>query len=165
MVSYRQLMPRLASGRPLPRAACRWALDSGAYTELAMHGRWMISPERYVADVARCQRETGLLDWAAPMDWPCEPDVRLGGSKCAGTGLSTRGHQHYTVLTYLYLRQRWRLESDLPCPIIPRGAGLDSQRVRLLRRTCTSARASTCPHGRWPAWDRYAAARAPSAPA
>jgi hypothetical protein len=119
MVSYHRLAHQLTTGRPLRPATHRWALDSGAYTELARYGRWTIPADRYVADVARCQREIGMLDWAAPQDWPCEPDVIHGANGCAGTGLSVPVHQHLTLLNYVHLCELWRQESDLPCPFIP----------------------------------------------
>jgi hypothetical protein len=34
---------RLASRKALPRAIAEYAVDSGAYTELLLHGRWTVS--------------------------------------------------------------------------------------------------------------------------
>jgi hypothetical protein len=67
-VSHRRLAPRAR----LPKAATRWALDSGGFTELAMHGRWLTTPDEYVEATRRYAAEVGMLDWAAPMDWMCE---------------------------------------------------------------------------------------------
>jgi hypothetical protein len=53
-VSHRRLAPR----RSLPLARERWALDSGGFTELSMHGRWTISPHDYVQAVTRYATET-----------------------------------------------------------------------------------------------------------
>lgn len=92
----------------LPKALGRWAMDSGGFTQLHKHGRWMITPEQYVAEVRRARDEIGGLDWAAPMDWMCEPSAR------AMTGLSTREHQALTVDNFLHLRD---LAPDLP--IVP----------------------------------------------
>ena len=45
---------RLARLRgPLPAASCRWALDSGGFTELNLHGRWQTSPRQYAAEASR----------------------------------------------------------------------------------------------------------------
>jgi hypothetical protein len=81
----------------LPRARGRWALDSGAFSELAQHGRWRISPTDYAGIVARYAEEIGGLDWAAPMDWMCEPHM------VERTGLTVEEHQHRTVENYCEL--------------------------------------------------------------
>lgn len=39
---------RLERRKRLPRATCPWALDSGGFTELSMHGRWTLDAKRYV---------------------------------------------------------------------------------------------------------------------
>ena len=50
---------RLVSRRSLPRAARRWALDSGGFTEISKHGRWTITPAEYIAAVRRYRDEIG----------------------------------------------------------------------------------------------------------
>lgn len=92
----------------LPVAKGRWAMDSGGFTQVHKYGRWMLTPEQYVAEVRRARDEIGGLDWAAPMDWMCEPSAR------AMTGLPTREHQALTVDNFLHLRE---LAPDLP--IVP----------------------------------------------
>lgn len=92
-VSRRVLGPM----KTLPRANCEWALDSGGFTELSMHGRWTLSAADYVADVRRFTDEIGRLAWAAPQDWMCEP------SMLAKTGLSVADHQQRTIDNYLEL--------------------------------------------------------------
>ncbi|GAA2734096.1 DUF7221 family queuine tRNA-ribosyltransferase-like protein [Actinocorallia aurantiaca] len=82
---------RLDRYKRLPRARCRWALDSGAFTELGRHGQWTESPDTYVSAVCRYRDEVGRLAWAAPQDWLCEPFVR------ARTGLSVREHLERSV--------------------------------------------------------------------
>jgi hypothetical protein len=91
---------RLASRVTLPTAATPWALDSGGFTELAMHGRWVTTPGQYVEATRRYAAEIGMLEWAAPMDWMCEPAM------LASTGLTIEDHQHRTVANYLELRER-----------------------------------------------------------
>jgi hypothetical protein len=98
----------LARLRTLPRAVTTWALDSGGFTELTMHGRWTLDARAYVAEVRRFRDEIGRLAWAAPQDWMCEP-VML-----ARTGLSVEEHQRRTIANFLELRE---LAPDLP--IIP----------------------------------------------
>jgi hypothetical protein len=107
--------------RHLPVARCRWALDSGAFSELSAYGRWTLTPEQYVAGVRRYRDEIGHLDWAAPMDYMCEPVI------VAKTGLSVDEHMRRTVANYLELKllapdlpfipviQGWQLDDYLAC--------------------------------------------------
>jgi hypothetical protein len=83
-VSHRQLARRRGPFRP---AACRWALDSGGFTELSLHGRWVTPAGAYADAADRCSRQLGRLDFAAPQDWMCEPAI------LARTGLTIREHQ------------------------------------------------------------------------
>lgn len=96
---------RLAKRKRLPRAAQRWALDSGGFSELQLHGRWITSARQYVAEVRRYRDEIGLLDFAAPQDWMCEPKM------LAKTGLSVEQHQQRTLDNY---RELCALAPDLP---------------------------------------------------
>ena len=64
---------RLARRANLPRATGRWALDSGGFTELRLHGRWQITVAEYIAATRRYASEIGLLDIAFAMDWMCDP--------------------------------------------------------------------------------------------
>lgn len=106
-VSHRRL---LRYRRALPTPIGRWALDSGGFTELSMHGRWHTPMADYVAAVRRYRDEMPGLDWAAPQDWMCEPHV------VDKTGLSVAEHQHRTIENYLLLREE---APDLPfVPVI-----------------------------------------------
>jgi hypothetical protein len=96
-ISRRQLTQR----RALPKAIGPWALDSGGFTELSTFGEWTTTASEYVADVRRFADEVGLLEWAAPQDYMCEPWI------VAKTGLSVREHQWRTVDNYLELRSMW----------------------------------------------------------
>jgi hypothetical protein len=100
-VSHRRLAPR----RTLPEARTGWALDSGGFTELSMHGRWVTEPAAYVDACRRYMAEVGQLEWAAPMDWMCEPFM------VEKTGLSVDRHQALTVENLQLLRQ---LAPDAP---------------------------------------------------
>lgn len=95
-VSHRRLLKR----KKMPRAAAPWALDSGGFSELSMYGEWRTSEDRYVDAVYRYVAEIGLLQWAAPMDWMCEPWIT------EKTGLSVTEHQVNTVENLCRLRQR-----------------------------------------------------------
>ena len=90
---------RLANRRALPRARGAWALDSGGFTELSLHGRWTIEPERYADEVRRYASEIGNLQFAAVMDWMCEPAIRVK------TGLTVEEHQRRTIENFLRLRE------------------------------------------------------------
>jgi len=75
-----------------------WCLDSGAFSQVALHGGWTISPEQY-ADEARWFRDgIGHMVWAAPQDWMCEPHV------LQKTGKRLWQHQTLTVDNFVYLR-------------------------------------------------------------
>lgn len=99
---------RLSKYKTLKRAHARWALDSGGFTELNLHGRWTVPPESYVDAIHRYDDEVGQLAWAAPQDWMCEPQV------LAKTGKTVTTHQALTIENFLTLRQ---LAPNLP--IIP----------------------------------------------
>lgn len=115
-VSHRRLS-RLR--RDLPVAAAPWALDSGGFSELSMYGEWRTTPAEYVAAVIRYDREIGKLEWAAPQDWMCEPDM------IARTGLSVEEHQRRTVNNFVELCQLWADASDEECPFMPVLQGYD----------------------------------------
>ncbi len=102
------------------RAVAPWALDSGGFTELATHGEWRTSPATYIAAVRRYGSEVGMLAWAAPQDWMCEPFM------VAKTGLSIAEHQRRTIANLLTLRS---LAPELPWVPVLQGWGLaDYQR-------------------------------------
>lgn len=100
----------------------RWALDSGGFTELTLHGRWATSIGAYVEDVHRFNSEMGGLDFAAPQDWMCEPHM------IQRTGLSVREHQERTVQNYLDLRAT---APGLPFIPVLQGWSIDDYQVCL----------------------------------
>ncbi|WP_235926228.1 deazapurine DNA modification protein DpdA family protein [Actinokineospora pegani] len=112
LVSHR----RLAHRRTFPRATSPWALDSGGFTELSLHGAWTTTPAHYAAHVRRYTDEIGRPEFAAPQDWMTEDHV------LARTGLTLRTHQHRTVHNYLALRD---LAPDLPFIPVLQGQTLD----------------------------------------
>jgi hypothetical protein len=119
-ISRRVFLDRRTGGyrRTFPEAVGRYAIDSGGFTELQKFGRWSITPAQYVAFLRRAWDETGPFDFAAPMDWMCEPAVINGGhfarQQFAGTKLPLKWHQRQTVRNFVQLRD---LAPDLP--IIP----------------------------------------------
>lgn len=112
LVSHR----RLAGRRTLPRVSGPWALDSGGFTELSMHGRWGTGPRAYARAMRRYADEIGHLDWAAPQDWMTEEHV------LRRTGLTVAEHQRRTVTNYLLLRD---LDPDLPIIPVVQGQHVD----------------------------------------
>ena len=96
----------LARYKCLPRAVGSWALDSGGFTELSMHGRWTVPATTYARDVLRFRAEIGGMVWAAPQDWMCEPWITRK------TGFTVEEHQRRTIDSVLELRA-------LGAPVIP----------------------------------------------
>lgn len=139
--------------REFPRAAGRYAIDSGGFSELQKHGRWTTTPEAYIAFLRRAWRDSGPFDFAAPMDHMCEPVVIHGGVFKGVVFAGTRQfidpqhkltddelvhiHQKTTVDNYLHLRalapdlpikpvlQGWTIQQYLRCARMYREAGVD----------------------------------------
>jgi hypothetical protein len=84
--------------KTLPRARGSWALDSGGFSELSIHGEWKLGARDYVALVRRYRDEIGSLAWAAPQDWMVEPTM------LQRTGLTVAEHQRRTIANFLELR-------------------------------------------------------------
>lgn len=85
---------RFAGKKKLPRAACDWALDSGAFSHVNKHGGWTTSAREYAAEVRRISAGVGRMRWAAIQDWMCEKEV------LEKTGLTVEEHQRLTVKSY-----------------------------------------------------------------
>ena len=100
-----------------------------------------VTPAKYVTHVRRYRDEVGLMEWAAPQDWMCEPVVIAGGQvgpvTFAGTGLSVAEHQRRTINNLLELRsiapdlpiipvlQGWQRDDYLRCIDLYDRAGID----------------------------------------
>ena len=95
----------LVRRKSFKRATCDWCLDSGAFTQVALRGGWDVSPEQYADEVRLFRDEIGRLQWAAPQDWMCEPNV------LKRTGMSVRQHQRRTVDNFVRLRE---IAPDVP---------------------------------------------------
>lgn len=89
---------RLKGRRSFPRALAPWMLDSGAFSEIATHGKWTVAPAQYALEVERFAREVGSLAAVSQQDWMCEPRM------LKKTGLTIARHQSNTVRNYLELR-------------------------------------------------------------
>jgi hypothetical protein len=96
----------------LPRAVVPWVLDSGGFSELSA-GAWHlrtrdaypVTISEYAREVLRYQEEIGMMEWAAPLDWMCEPEVVWKHD------LGVLEHQRRTIENFLRLR-------DLCGPIV-----------------------------------------------
>lgn len=84
----------------LPRPVGPWALDSGGFTELLRHRRWITSEDAYVAFVERVLEHMRPPDFVAPMDWMCEAFML--------DGRTVAEHQRRTVDNFVRLRERLR---------------------------------------------------------
>jgi hypothetical protein len=96
-------------GRKKPIPNTEVLLDSGAFTELHLHGRYRHGVEEYAAEVRRLHEE-GVLRIAAAVaqDFMCEPFM------LARTGLSVEDHQRLTIERYDAL-----VAERLPVPVMP----------------------------------------------
>jgi hypothetical protein len=129
-------LKRLQRQKTYPRALGRWILDSGAFSELQLHGRHVLPEAEYAEWIRRAQAEIGGLDWAAPQDWMCEP-VML-----ARTGLTIERHQGYTVGNYCRLKemgvrvipvlQGWTIDDYFRCIALYRRSGVDLDQLPLV---------------------------------
>lgn len=151
----RTTVPLFVSRRPLslykrpPRARGTWALDSGGFTELSLHGRWTVEPARYADEVSRWSDEIGGLDWSAIQDYMCEPFM------IERTGLTLAEHQSRTIASYLDLRalapsmrwlpviQGWALDDYLRHVEDYRAAGVDLAALPLVGVGSVCRRQST----------------------
>lgn len=88
---------------------CPILLDSGAFTELAVHGRYRHSPADYAAAIRRLIAEAvAEIEAAVSQDYMCEPFM------LAKTGLTVEEHQRLTIERYDAL-----IAENLPIPIMP----------------------------------------------
>ena len=81
-------------GRRKPVGARAWIMDSGAFTEVATHGRYRTGVEDYAAEINRWAYEGSGLVAAVAQDYMCEPWI------IAKTGLSVEEHQRLTIARY-----------------------------------------------------------------
>ena len=75
-----------------------WILDSGAFTEISIHGKWRNDPEYYAEEI-NLWSKVGNLMAAVSQDMMCEPFI------LAKTGMSIEAHQEITIKRYLRIRE------------------------------------------------------------
>lgn len=145
---------RLKRYKQLPKALGPWCLDSGGFSELSLYGKWVTTPEEYVAAVRRYRDEIGNLQWAAPMDMMVEPVMR------ERTGLTVRQHQYLTVENVVLLRymapdlpiipvlQGWNLTDYLACIRMYDEAGINLKHEQIVGLGSVCRRQATDEIGR-----------------
>jgi hypothetical protein len=100
-VSHVQLRKR----KRLPRARGMWCLDSGAYSQLRDHGKFLDSPREYARQVRRYRDEIGGMIWCSPQDWMVELDA------LRATQLTPIEHMRRTVWSFVEIKS---IAPDLP---------------------------------------------------
>lgn len=83
MFSLRRLKERIS---PAPFSSCDWIMDSGAFSEINLNGKYTFTPKEYLHYVELHQ--PGLF---FNMDYMCEPFV------LQKTGMTVREHQEKTI--------------------------------------------------------------------
>lgn len=76
-----------------------WIMDSGAFSEVGMHGRYRHGVEEYAGQIRRWSTNGRLLA-AVSQDWLCDPAI------IAKTGLSVAEHQRLTIERFDELRRQ-----------------------------------------------------------
>jgi hypothetical protein len=71
-----------------------WILDSGAFSEIAIYGRYRYEPSVYAAEINRLASFNRGLRVAVSQDYMCEPTM------LERTGLNIIGHQTLTIERY-----------------------------------------------------------------
>ncbi len=84
-----------------------WIMDSGAFSELFLHGHYRESVEEYAAQIRRW-KDNGSLLAAVSQDYMCEPFI------LKRTGLTVADHQRLTIERYDAL-----LRCETGCYILP----------------------------------------------
>jgi transcriptional regulator of met regulon len=97
--------------RKKPVACGDVLVDSGAFTELLLHGRYRHGVEEYAAELHRLHT-TGVVNIAAAVaqDYMCEPFI------LAKTGLTIEDHQRLTIERYDALVAELERLFDVPIP-------------------------------------------------
>jgi hypothetical protein len=83
-----------------------WIMDSGAFSQISRHGKFVMSPDEYIELIAKFS-VCGTLRAAVCQDWMCEPFI------LEKTGLDIREHQWRTIQSYM------ELSDSCDVPILP----------------------------------------------
>lgn len=74
-----------------------WIMDSGAFSQIKDHGRFLMTAQAYARQINRW-RSCGNLLAAVAQDWMCEPFI------LERTGLTVHEHQMRTIANYVELK-------------------------------------------------------------
>lgn len=100
LLSARRIKERASEGKGKPRrATVPLFIDSGAYTELALHGQWAWTAEDYADFIVRMCGVLGTVEHVGIQDWMCTPSLM------GRTGKTVLEHQERTVASFFELRQ------------------------------------------------------------
>jgi hypothetical protein len=83
-----------------------WIMDSGAFSQISRHGKFVMSPDQYIELIAKFSA-CGTLLAAVCQDWMCEPFI------LQKTGLDIKEHQWRTIQSYM------ELSDSCDVPILP----------------------------------------------
>lgn len=151
ILSARRAKTRLSTGSKgrVRRATVPMFIDSGAYSELDKHDRWMWQAADFAEFVVGLCRALGTVEHAGIQDWMCEAHM------LAKTGLTVEEHQRRTVLNFCLLRRLQRSVPWLPtlqgytvadyfrCAQMYRDAGVRLEDHRLVGLGSVCRRSST----------------------
>lgn len=101
-VTHRRLRRRV---NEFPPAVTRYCVDSGAYTELTTYGRWVETPEQYIAGLRRYDDELGPFDFAGQQDYVCLPEALARIEQVAGVRPEVEELLEATVANLVLLRE------------------------------------------------------------
>ena len=102
MFSANALSGYRSRGDRFPKATCRWALDSGAYSQIEKHGDFLLKADEYGGMVYRLMDDFGVgPTFCSIQDWMTEPNIT------ARTGFTVLQHQQFTVESYSYLVEQF----------------------------------------------------------
>jgi len=131
-ISHKRLIRYM---KDLPIAKTRWALDSGAFSELAKYGEWLTTEAEYVHAVLTYQDEMGELDCVHLEDEPivgvgsvCRRQatgeataifaslrpLRLHGFGVKLSGLTRFGHFLTSCDSLAWSYEAWKQDARLP---------------------------------------------------
>lgn len=89
--------------------AQEWAMDSAAFSEVALHGGYRHPPEVFAREAAYWTGRVPGCAFVASQDFMCEPFV------LAKTGLTVEDHQRLTIERFDALKAAW----SAPAPLLP----------------------------------------------
>lgn len=103
-------------GRKKPIPHCRVMVDSGAFTELNLYGKYRHEVDQYANELARLHKGGVVnIEVAVAQDYMCEAFM------LAKTGLTIADHQRLTIERYDALKKALddRFDGACPFPILP----------------------------------------------